>query len=1134
MELFACRQTRKLVQKGFSKTLLIMNLTTAFLFAICLSVNASGLTQEISISEKNVSLEKIFKEATRQTGYRFVYTGSQMKKSSQVNVTVQKVTIEQLLEVCFKDQPLSYTIIDKVVIIKEKKEPAPAIINTPPPNLLNGKITNQSGEPLSGASIKEKGTNNIAVSKEDGSFSIIVSKVNVTLIVSYIGYKTREIVTGNQTNLIVSLDQTNSNLNDIVVVGYGSSRRKDLTGAVASLGSKDVKDLAVTRVDQALLGKVAGVQVKPVSGEPGVSPQIRIRGIGSISAGVDPLYVVDGVPTGSLETLNPNDVESIDVLKDASATAIYGSRGSNGVIIINTKRGKAGKTNISFDTYTGWQKVSKVPVMMNAREQAKYFYDGILNRNLDAGNNVTGPPGSWVQPVPAIILDVLEGRNTTDQNALDALLVTAPQSQYQLTASGGTENVKFLLSGEYLNQDGIVLNSFFKRYSLRANIDARLSKRMSVKVNLNPSFTDKSSLPVTGNQGENSLGSAIAVSNFYPLLNPDGSYFIFAGLPAQADFFNPLAVAREYIANQKGMRVLGNIDAEYKILDNLTFRILLGASYFSNKGMTFKPQLSVFSNNPATGTDNASTVANWLTEYTLSYNKNVGNHHFSGLAGYTVQKERADENFLTSNKYPNNLVPSLSAVSGVITSGTSTVTQWSLLSYLARINYNFNNKYYITSSIRTDGSSRFGDQNKYGLFPSLALAWRISEEKFLKEVGFINQLKLRTSFGQTGNNNIGNYQQYATINYVGYPLGSTPIGGYAPARLPNPSLTWEKQKSFNIGVDGSFFDNRVSISIDHFESRNTDLLLNVNTPAITGFSNSLTNIGEVKNKGWEFVLSTENIKGKFEWNTNFNFSTYKNEVVKLGPYGDPIYSGNNVTMIGQPIGMFYGFLTNGIFKTQAELNNGPIFNPGAADRSRVGDVRFVDVSGPNGKPDGIINSYDNTIMGSPYPDFYYGIVNRISYRNLSLSVAVQGVSGNMIYENSRGSGNSTRARVRVAGYNNNYWMSEQNPGDGQTPRPNDAPTGGVRLPSQRYLDYGTYLRVNNITLGYTMPDKICNKLSLSSCRIYISANNLFTITKNTTYNPDVSTSNDPLSPGNESNDYPLPKSIIIGLNLSFK
>jgi TonB-linked SusC/RagA family outer membrane protein len=1007
-----------------------------------------------------------------------------------------------------------------------------------------GVVQNTNSEPLIGVSVILRNTNNnftLGTTTDSlGVFSFprMPAGGPYSFSFSAVGYESQTLsgysTKGGMTlSLLVKMKELVSSLDQVVVVGYGAQRRKDLTGAIGSVSNAEIKDLAATRIEQTLLGKVAGVQVKPVSGEPGTSPQIRVRGIGSISAGGNPLYVVDGFPTGSIETLNPNDIESIDILKDASATAIYGSRGSNGVVIINTKRGKSGRATIGFDTYFGFQQVSKKPDMMNSKEEAQYFYDGIKNRNIDEGNDVSGTANTWKRPVPAIILDVLEGRNTYDRDALDDVLQTAPQQQYQLSATGGNENIKYALSGEYLDQEGIILNSEFKRYSVRANFDAKLSKRLAVKLNLNPSFTDKRAIPVFGNQGENPLGSAVSVHNFYPLLDENGNYFFFGGLAAQADFHNPLAVLREYKANQRGTRFLGNINTEYKILEDLKLNVLLGGSFHTTKGMTFKPQLPVFFNNPPSGTDNAFMNFNWLTEYTLNYNKSFGKHNLAGLLGYTTQKERGESNFLSSNRFPNNLVPTLSAVSGQITSGTSESYEWSIISYLARVNYNFNSKYYITASIRTDGSSRFGSSNKYGVFPSAALAWRISEEDFLKDVHFLSELKIRTSYGETGNNNIGNYEQYATINYLNYPFGGVSIGGFAPGRLPNPYLTWEKQKSLNAGIDVSFFKRRIAFTLDHFQSRNTDLLLNVNVPDVTGFSNSLKNIGEVKNTGWEFVLSTVNLDGKFKWSTDFNVSTYRNEVMKLGPEGDPIFSGVNKTMIGQPIGMFYGLLTDGIFKTQAELDKGPIYNPGASDRSRVGDIRFKDISGPDGKPDGIINSFDNTIMGSPYPDFYYGMTNRFSFKNLGLNISLQGVKGNEVYNNSRGAGNSTRARVRTIAINNNYWKSESEPGDGVTPRPNDAPTGGVRLPSQRYLDNGSYMRINNITLSYLLPDAITQKLKLSSFRVYLNATNPYIATKYTSFNPDASNIDDPLRPGNELNDYPLPKSFIIGFNVGF-
>ncbi|MEJ7830355.1 MAG: SusC/RagA family TonB-linked outer membrane protein, partial [Segetibacter sp.] len=696
---------------------------------------------------------------------------------------------------------------------------------------------------------------------------------------------------------------------------------------------------------------------------------------------------------------------------------------------------------------------------------------------------------------------------------------------------------------EYLNQDGIVINTNYKRYSARANIDIKASDKLTFKMNINPSVTDKSNIGgpgadeigSDGGRGSDIIYNAIQIPMYYRLRNDDGSYFPFGdGLDAVVSTQNPLALALEVQGKQKATSILGNINAEYSILKDLKLNVLLGINLINIKGMEFKPSLPAFNNNPAVGTDNASVNLNWLTETTLNYTKAFNKHNVAALVGYTTQKDNFESNFLTSNRFPNNLVPTLSAVSGIITNGASNQFQWSLISYLGRVNYNYNNKYYLTASIRTDGSSRFGSENKYGLFPSAALAWRVSDESFLKNVHFLNDLKLRFSYGETGNNNIGNYEHFATINYDKYTLGGAAIGGYAPGRLANPSLTWEKQKSLNGGIDIKLFNNRLAFTVDHFQARNFDLLLNVNVPAILGFSTALKNIGEVKNTGWEFVVSTVNLKNKFEWSTDFNLSTIRGEVVKLGPSGDPIINGGNITMIGQPVGMFYGWISDGIFKNQKELDAGPIFNPGARDRSRVGDVRFIDVSGPNGKPDGVINSFDKTIIGSPYPDFYYGMTNRFSYKSISLSVSLQGTQGNKVLALERGQSTNNRARFRQLAIMNNYWKSEQDPGNNWAPRPNDTPTGNWRgTYSTLWLDDASYLRINNIALSYVIPGQLMQKAKINSARVYVSANNPFLITNYVGFNPDVSRNSNPLTPGNANYDYPLAKSIVLGLNLSF-
>ncbi|MEJ7739293.1 MAG: TonB-dependent receptor [Chitinophagaceae bacterium] len=1015
------------------------------------------------------------------------------------------------------------------------------------PSQVKGIVTNNNGQLLAGVSVivRNAKTNFTAGTSTDSagifSFPGVSSGGPYSFTFSTIGYENQtlsgySIKPDIALSLVVSMKESSASLDQVVVVGYGTQRRKDLTGSVASVGTKDIRDLPVTRIEQALSGRVAGVQVKLADGQPGSSPQIRIRGIGSISAGGDPLYVVDGFPTDNIQTLNPNDIESLDILKDASATAIYGSRGSNGVVIINTKRGVTGKTRITVDTYYGQQEVTRVPKFLNAMEQATYYYNSIRNRNIDLGNNVSGDPATWAIRVPQTPLDVISGKNTTNVSALDAVLRTAPQKSYNLSVYGGNEFVKYALSGEYLDQDGIILNSNFKRYSVRANIDAQLTKKLAIRMNLNPSYIINNNVIAAGGGAGAStsiIGSATSAQPYYPLYNPDGSYFVYQTIDASTDLFNPLALALEKKDVSTRTRILGNVNAEYKVIEGLKLNVMLGATSNNSKGSTFTPQLPVFFNTAATGSDNAFSGFNWIAEYTANYTKNFGRHNVAALAGYTAQEDVFDENSLSSNNFPNNLVSTLSAVSEIITTGTASRAEWSIVSELARINYNYDGRYFITASYRRDGSSRFGANNKYGVFPSAAVAWRVSDEKFMQGIPIIDQLKLRASYGKTGNNNIGNYASLSTINYIKYTTGGVAIGGFAPGVIPNPNLTWETQEQFNGGIDIGLFKGRLNITADHFISRNTDLLLNVNIPLASGFATALQNIGEVKNTGWEFVLSSIHANGKWQWSTDFNISAYKNKVVRLGPSGDDIISGNNITRIGQPIGMFYGFIVDGIFKNAAELAAGPIYNKGLADETRVGDIKFKDVSGPGGKPDGKVDNADLTIMGSPYPDFYFGLTNRLSYGNLGFSFNIAGSQGSQIYSNAMVIYRLIRSRSRTLTTERNYWKSEADPGDGKTVRPHDNPRGGLRLPSTRYMDNGSYIRINNITLSYILPDKISRLLTLHSLRVYASANNAYTFTKNLSFNPDVSNSGNSLNPGIDANNYPLPRSIVVGLNVSF-
>ena len=1101
-----------------------------------LSTPSYSQVARVSLEMKDKSLDQVMDEIERQSDFYFIFNQKQIDINRVVDIEVNNKLITDVLPELFKGTNVNYTVFDKKILLTtdplDKRILAHANITELQQNQIIGKVTDEKGNPIAGATVTVKGTTIGTLTDETGKYIITNPPTNATLVFSFIGMAKQEIPIAGQMQIDVVLKDEAVGLDEVVVIGYGSVQKKDLTGSVNGIQSNVLKDLKVTRVENALAGQLAGVQVINFSGEPGASDKIRIRGVGSITAGAGALFVVDGYPVPDIQMINPNDVESIDVLKDASATAIYGSRGANGVIIITTKRGNTGKSVISLDAYSGFQQVAQLRKFLTREQEANYYYLGIKNQNLDAGNDISGDPSTWAVRMPQTVLDVLNGQNTVNSNMYKDIFRIAPEQSYNLSARGGNETVKYSISGEYMDQDGILLNTNFKRYNIRANLDAQLSKRLSIKFNINTAFTISNMPTLAFDGGMQAVEDASTWQYWYPEYKPDGSYFSGFGTDTQTAIWNPLATLNEIKRESDQTKVLGNLSAEYKISDAFNLNVMLGANTLNSHDSYFMPNLPVFSS-AAEGSDSRSNYLNWITETTLNYKKSFNKHNITGLLGFTSQKESDASNYLSSRDYLNNLVYTLNAVSNKIYEGNSLESQWSLISYLARVNYNYNSKYYLTASIRRDGSSRFGIDRKYGDFPSIALAWRISEEDFLKEINFVNNLKIRASYGQTGNNNIGNYLSIGTINYESYVFGGSKVGGYAPDEFSNPTLTWEMQSSYNVGIDVSILKSRISFTADYFKTKNHGLLLNVSVPQITGFNSAIKNIGEVENKGWEFTINTRNFVGAFQWTTDFNISTFKNKVTKLGPEGAPIITDFNITEVGKPMGMFYGYIVDGVFTTQAQLDAGPIWDPGFADHSRLGDLRFKDVSGPNGVPDGIVNSYDRTIMGSPYPDFYYGMTNTFTYKNVSLTVALQGSQGNMVF-NTDYSFDYSRARHKESAIMADYWISEAQPGDGQTPRPNNAYTGGFDPNNSHYLGSGSFLKVNNINLSYLFPENITRKLTLSSLRVYISATNPILITKNNLFYPESDTfSGNPLTPGIFANDYPIAKSYIIGLNVSF-
>jgi TonB-linked SusC/RagA family outer membrane protein len=1023
-----------------------------------------------------------------------------------------------------------------------------------------------NGDALAGTTVQVKGTNVGATSDAQGKYQLSLPAGGKTLVFSFIGYQPQEVAVGNRSVVDVQLTATDNALSEVVVVGYGVQNKRDVTTAIGSVKARDLANQPVASFDQALAAKIAGVQVMQTSGAPGAGLSVRVRGTGSISAGNDPLYVIDGVPlsrdtkyaTGStntqfpdnpvnvMSTINTDDIESIEVLKDASAAAIYGSRGSNGVVLITTKRGKEGKTTVSLDSYVGVQNVSKKIDMINAYEYAQLSYEAKNNAYIDRNptgkptdsndirNKGVGAPSTLIQPE---ILPYLTGQaGLTNTDWQDAIFRSAPIQNHTLSISGGKDNVKFYVSGNFLNQRGVVINSGFKRYGARANVEVK-SGRLTAGINFNPTYSYHDLIKAEGPYlGEGVVGLALQMPPIFPVYNQDGSYNWTANAwgYGATSILNPVAIANQVSDKMSQIRLLGNAYAQYEFIKGLTYRLSVGTDINSFQRDYYRPStLEIRDRKGAsvpTGFSRAQNFVDWLVENTVNYNRSFGEHTISALAGFSSQKDRRTATELTATNFPNDLVYTLNA--GQVSSGSSDIQEWSLLSYLGRVQYDYGGKYLVSAAIRADGSSRFGRDNRWGYFPSVSAGWNLSQESFLKSTTWLNDLKLRASYGLTGNFQIPNYGSVSLLSYQNYILGpETIVSGLAPTNSANDKLKWEKTAMLDVGFDVSFFRNRLNLTVDYYNANTSDLLLNVPVPRASGFSTELQNIGKVNNQGFEFTVGTRQTFGRLRWDASANIATNRNKVLALGPSGDPIIVAGGVagaqfiTQIGHPIGEYYTMIYDGVFKNQAEIDAYP-----HTSTTRPGDFRFIDNNG-----DGKIDfSSDRAVTGSYFPKYTFGFTNNFAYRGFDLSFAIQGVQGHKILNlirryvyNMEGNGNLFRGAL-------NRWQSADNPGNGLVNRANRLASGSNGEISTWHIEDGSYVRIRTITLGYTLPAPLMQRLGLSRARIYATVQNPFTFTKYLGYNPEVNSRPDSaLSSGEDYGTYPLPRTSSVGLNLSF-
>ncbi|MGK9119341.1 SusC/RagA family TonB-linked outer membrane protein [Olivibacter jilunii] len=981
---------------------------------------------------------------------------------------------------------------------------------------LQGMVTNaKTKEPLPGVGIKTKDGTKSSVTDAEGHFRIVVSQNTKSLVISSIGYETKEVPVLQQGLLRIELVEQEQSLDEVVVVGYGTQTKRAVTGAVASISHEKFQDRSFSNVAQSLAGQLAGVNISQSQGAPGQSPNIRIRGTSSITAGTNPLYVVDGMPIENfnLNNINPQDIESVEVLKDASSAAIYGSRGANGVVLVTTKLGKAGTTHVGFNYEYGIQKVSRRIDLMDAQQYIQYYVDAHNNGwiNSGEGRSASDPNSVRTKPfqIPEDFTDpVKRAALGTGTDWQDVMFRTAPSHQAQLSVSGGTEKTQFLFSGNYLDQEAVLDQNYLKRLTLRSNIRQQVSDRFAVGLNLGVTGVYDRTEGTEGKSDVISLG--LQSSPIFPVYNengnlgfkdPNSSWYRFAQY-TDLQLWHPYSLTRELHKQNKSFNTLGNAFAEYTILDGLKFKTSINANLLNTRYEMFwnKDQKYGYSSAlPAQGNANSRFMLNWLSENTLNYDKQFNDHGLAVLLGYTVQKQRDEYQALSAGNFPNNLVPTLNA--GTVNGGTSLAYEWAMISYLGRVNYNYKNRYFLSAVLRRDGSSRFGANNRFGYFPSVSAGWVISDEQFFESVKAINNLKLRASYGATGNNQIPNYGPIGLLGASNYVYGGELGTGLMLTNIPNPDLRWERTNMLNLGVDVAFLQDRFRLSAEFYHSVTNDLLLNVPVPDITGFATQLTNVGKLRNRGFELNINSRNIDRDFKWSTDFNLSLNRNKVLQLGPGNAPLLYTDYVvqvkTEVGQPISNFFGYIYDGVYKNQAEIEASPARGDGF---TKPGDPKIRDVDG-----DGRITEADRTIIGNNQPDFIVGLNNSFSFKGIELSFLFQGSFGGEITNQLvrfNGIWNAGRnAFAKVA----NYWKSESDPGDGWHFKPTVDPKGYQERFSSYWVEDATFVRLKNIRISYALPQRWVSKTPAKGIRIFANAENVYLWSKYTNYDPENTT-----------------------------